>query len=284
MVYLILPVFNRVEYTNRFIDDLLKQSFQDFQLILVDDGSTDGTQELVRSRLADKVTILKGKGNWWWGGSLHQAFLFLSKREVRPDDYVLIMNNDTEFGSGFIKTGIERIKSDPKLLLTANAYSVETKELIDSGVTIDWNKFEFKPSAAAEEINCLSTRGLILHLSAFQQIGGFYPHLLPHYLSDYEYTHRAFRKGFKLITDNAFRLLADESSTGVEVVGERGMVKFSDLFSKRYKSNPFYRINFIILSNDNVLKNVRFIYRELYTMYRSLLGIAVRKIRNKRDE
>jgi GT2 family glycosyltransferase len=284
MVYLILPVYNRIEQTKKFINDLLGQIYQDFHLVLVDDGSTDGSAEMIKERLSAKSTILKGTGNWWWGGSLHQGYLFLSDKIVEAGDYVLIMNNDTSFEADFIQKGIDRIKSDEKLLLTANAYSLETHALIDSGVTIDWNEFEFKPSVNAEEINCLSTRGLILHLSAFKQIGGFYPRLLPHYLSDYEYTHRAFRKGFKLITDSTFRLLVDESSTGVEVVGESGVVKFRDLFSKRYKSNPFYRINFIVLSNDNVPKNARFVIRELYTMYRSLLGIAVRKIRNKKDD
>ena len=281
MVYLILPVFNRIEHTKKFIDDLISQIYQDFHLVLVDDGSTDGSAEMVKDRLSAKSTILKGKGNWWWGGSLNQGYLFLSGKIAELGDYVLIMNNDTSFEADFIQKGIERIKSDEKLLLTANAYSLETHALIDSGLTIEWNNFEFRPSKSADEINCLSTRGLLMHLSAFQELGGFYPNLLPHYLSDYEYTHRAFCKGFKLITDNSFRLLADESATGVEIVGNNRLAEYKDLFSKRYKSNPFYRMSFIILSNRNFLTSIKFIYRELYTMYRSLLGITLSKIRNR---
>jgi GT2 family glycosyltransferase len=281
MIYLILPVFNRIKQTRQFIDDLLIQSYQDFHLILVDDGSTDKSDELVRSKLGDRVTILKGKGNWWWGGSLHQGYIFLSDKIAEPGDYVLIMNNDTSFEADFIQKGVDRIKSDEKLLLTANAYSLETNAIIDSGVTIDWNNFAFRPAKSAGEINCLSTRGLLMHLSAFHEIGGFYPNLLPHYLSDYEYTHRAFRKGFKLITDKSFRLIADEAASGVEIVGNNDLPKYTDLFSKRYKANPFYRIIFIILSNRNFFKSIKFIYCELYTMYRSLLGITLCKIRKR---
>ena len=87
MVYLILPVFNRIKHTKQFIDDLLKQHDQDFHLILVDDGSADGSAEWVSARLGKKVTILRGKGKWWWGGSLHQAYLFLSKRQTEKGDY-----------------------------------------------------------------------------------------------------------------------------------------------------------------------------------------------------
>lgn len=284
MVYLILPVFNRIEQTKKFIDDLLSQIYQDFHLVLVDDGSTDGTAVMVKENLPAKSTILRGKGNWWWGGSLHQGYLFLYQKIAQPGDYVLIMNNDTSFEPDFIQIGIDRVKNDQKLLLTANAYSADTKQLVDSGVTIDWNKFEFRAAASPDEINCLSTRGLLMHLSAFKEIGGFYPTLLPHYLSDYEYTHRAYKKGFKLITDNAFRLVADETLTGVEVVDSDNAVEYKDLFSKRYKSNPLYRINFIILSNSNFIKNLRFIGREMYTMYRSLLGITIIKIRSRRND
>ena len=40
-VTIIVPVYNVVDYLRRGIDSILSQSFQDFELILVDDGSTD---------------------------------------------------------------------------------------------------------------------------------------------------------------------------------------------------------------------------------------------------
>ncbi len=281
MVYIILPVFNRIKHTIKFIDDLLNHTYQDFHLILVDDGSTDGSAEYVISRLGKKVTILQGKGNWWWAGSLHQAYLFLTKKAVEATDYVLIMNNDTNFESDFIQSGIEVIKNDPRTLLTANAYSLETKELADAGVTIDWDIFDFKPSDTPEQINCLSTRGLIMHFSAFKELGGFHPFLLPHYLSDYEYTHRAFKKGFKLISDRSFKLITDESATGIELFGNDSAPAFSDLFSKRCKSNPIYRINFIIISHPNLYKKIRLVAREMYYLGRTILIILRAKVRQK---
>lgn len=46
LVSIIVPVYNMEKYLNRCVNSILKQTFQDFELILVDDGSTDESAEL----------------------------------------------------------------------------------------------------------------------------------------------------------------------------------------------------------------------------------------------
>ena len=42
MISVIVPIYQVEEYLRRCVDSLLRQTYQDFELILVDDGSPDG--------------------------------------------------------------------------------------------------------------------------------------------------------------------------------------------------------------------------------------------------
>ena len=43
---IIVPVYNTAQYLPQCIESILKQSFKNWELILIDDGSTDGSAEI----------------------------------------------------------------------------------------------------------------------------------------------------------------------------------------------------------------------------------------------
>lgn len=247
IIYILLPVYNRKRITERFIVGLVGQTWDNYHLILIDDGSVDGTEEMVRSYLPD-VTVIKGSGNWWWAGCLQRGIEWLRQNNVAPEDLVLIINDDVVISQEFLENGIIFLKNKNKTLLLAQIIDEKTGQPVESGVRADLAMHKFAIAKQGEVINCLSTRGLLMRFSDVLEIGDFYPKLLPHYGSDYEYTVRAYKKGFHLTTTPSFHLGIDRDETGVRALPDRGVLEcISNVFSKRYVQNPVYRSTSIML-------------------------------------
>jgi len=246
--YILLPVHNRFNVTKRFIDCLKTQTYQNFHLVLIDDGSVDGTAEMVCDNIAS-LTVIRGKGDWWWAGSLQQGYLWLQKQKISKNSLILIINDDTVIEPDFIEKANSLLQNQTRVLLLAQYYSLQDGRLIDAGLYIDWQRFSCRQVENPSCINCMSTRGLFLRCSDFMEIGGFFPKLLPHYYSDYEFTIRAHRKGFRLYSDSSLQLWGDESTTGTHFVEAESILStVKQLFSIKTIPNPAVISAYIILA------------------------------------
>lgn len=58
-----MPVYNDAIYVREAIDSILVQSFADFQLLIVDDGSTDATPDIITSYADERIRIIHHKQN-----------------------------------------------------------------------------------------------------------------------------------------------------------------------------------------------------------------------------
>ena len=56
-VSVIIPVFNTADYLAQAIESVLNQTLQNLEIIAVDDGSTDGSPEVLKS-FGDKIRII----------------------------------------------------------------------------------------------------------------------------------------------------------------------------------------------------------------------------------
>lgn len=254
MIYIVTAVHNRYKITKKFVKMLKSQTKKQFMLLLIDDGSTDGTIAMVQKNLPDTV-ILYGNGNLWWGGALHKAYQWLILN-AEKDDMVIFSNDDVFWPNNYLEIGCAILSTQNEILLTGLGYSKQTGKLVDAPVVWDFPHNKGHCPEANELPNCCSTRSLFFRVGDFAKIGGFHPIMLPHYLSDYEWTIRAVRKGYKIVTDERLCYWLDESSTGLR---NRKQQSIKQIFSKKSNVNPLVRINFIILSTPMKYKMQAFI-------------------------
>ena len=249
MLYVVTAVHNRCEITKKFIRQLKCQTYKDYQLVLVDDGCTDGTVEMVRTELPN-TKILIGDGNLFWGGALHLAYKWLSAN-VDSTNFVMFSNDDTTFDPEYLEKAVKHLNKNSNALITGCGYSINSNKQIDGAVHWDYRKGGVIKGFAPNDVgNCASTRSLFFSVETMNKIGGFHPILLPHYSSDYEWTMRGAKKGIEILSFDDLMYYFDEKTTGDN---DFDVLTKKKLFSKRSIRNPIYRMSFIILSTPKHL-------------------------------
>jgi len=273
-IYIILPVHNRLSTTKKFIKCLSYQTYKNFQLILIDDGSKDGTAEYVKRQMGN-VIVLSGNGNLWWAGALHNAYKHLKVIDAQKDDLVWITNDDVLYEPKYFEKLIKDKALSPNNLVVSPGESLSS-DFIELGFLIDWPSLKVYKLTSKQKPDAITTRGLYMYYSTYLSIGPMHPKLLPHYLSDLEYTMRAKRFGYNLVNSSSTFIQVDRSSTGIHEDNSKNLKEFffNHLVSKKTAFNSFYWGNFVLLAcpwKYKVRNFLKIYYRFFYKLAKFFL-------------
>lgn len=112
---LITLTYNNVEYTKKFYESLLESNPENYELIIVDNASTDSTKEFLNkiSKENENVKVIFNKTNLGFPIGINQAI------KKSKGKYILIANNDIIFTNRCIERMINVIESQPEIGIVA---------------------------------------------------------------------------------------------------------------------------------------------------------------------
>lgn len=126
LVSVVMPVFNGEKYVFHAVESILHQTFKDLEYIIVDDGSTDGTSEILSSIKDKRVKIITFQSNRGIVDALNEGISYASGKYIARQDA-----DDISLPRRLEKQ-IRCIESDSGLVLVATGIKIIADEITDA--------------------------------------------------------------------------------------------------------------------------------------------------------
>jgi GT2 family glycosyltransferase len=251
IVHCLIPAHNRLADTREVLRCLRVQEFRDLRIVVVDDGSTDGTSDYIRQQF-EEVELLSGDGSLWWGGAMAKGLAAILLG-AKAGDFVLFLNNDVRFDEHFVER-LVTVSLDYGRAVVGSILmdAQEPERILSIGLRIRYGltRIEemYQPShgegkdrradtatlSAVIEVDALSGRGTLYPVEVLRKIGSVRHRWLPHYMGDYEISVRAKAASYKtLVATNARVWTSPETSR----INPHNASIVDLLFSRRSRSN-----------------------------------------------
>ena len=212
MVFVALPVFNRLEETKKFIGCIREQTYPNIQVVICDDGSTDGTGDYLR-RSAPEVIVIDGTGDLWWTGGINRCIEYILS-VCAEEDLVITINNDVQLKPDYVTQKVERSESMHGAIIgSVCVYQDEPDRIETSGLMLNRITCTTRPlvptngSISAIHIRgCvpatnLPAKGVLVPVEVYRKIGIYDFDNFPHYHADTDFTLRAVEQGIPVVVD-----------------------------------------------------------------------------------
>lgn len=102
-----MPAYNRADVLPRAIDSVLAQTYDDFELIIVDDGSTDETEDVVRSYDDPRIEYIRFDSNRGANAARKAGV------EAAEGQYVAFLDSDDKWLSEKIERQVQQFEAAP---------------------------------------------------------------------------------------------------------------------------------------------------------------------------
>ena len=224
-IEVIIPVHNRRDITLHCLGLLAQQQAIDFRVTVVDDGSSDGTSEAIRSSFPH-VHLLRGDGSLWWAGATNLGLQAALSRSA-PADYLLLLNDDVDFDSDYLATLHQAAVEHPDCLIGAlSVYDSDLNRVYWCGSAASFRSCHFGYVKREKLSGCLpattlSGRGMLVPRGVFERVGLLNARLFPQHRADLDFSMRANKAGYGLLCCCDTSIVAMSEQTGPGNVGRQ---------------------------------------------------------------
>ena len=205
-----VPCHNRRDITLAFLEHLQQSWPNNIGLVIhvLDDGSTDGIAAAIKARWP-AVFLHRLDGKQFWGGALNTIQNLLNDPlaigfDPEADPWVMVANDDLQFPQGSLDRAVDLL---PEC------------DLLSPAIAGGWGRVAFDRTSGrflefpeCGSSNLATTMATFLRRSTWLQAEPV-PKGIPHYLSDYWFTHNLCCKGFRITTDTKYRVIIRKDTT-----------------------------------------------------------------------
>lgn len=235
LISILISNWNGAEVTDRCISSLFEHTDypnNKFNIIIVDDGSTDNSVAFLRQKYGKKIDLIALENNVGFIRGNNAGIKYII--EKYDPHYILLLNNDTQaIQKEWLKKMVETAEQDerigmvgPKLIFPNGRmqWSASRKEsnplfLIFQTISAGFNPGVGNDSKEADyasfigEANTVSGACMLVKTDLFKKIGLLDERLAPMFGEDVEYSFRAWKSGYRVIYRGDVAIVHYESYT-----------------------------------------------------------------------
>lgn len=219
---IVIPVRNRKHFTQAILAQLTQQiaaqaAAHRIQVIVIDDGSSDGTPELIAAAFP-QVHLLSGDGELWWTGAIATGMAYAI--QTLQVDYIAWLNDDIAIAADFATQLIDQCRRDcNRSVITGGIVCDRTHNnwvvfggVIASRPINDIHQFADQANLAVDTLN---GNIAVMPAKLVAEIGLPDVKRFRHYGGDYEYICRAKQAGYRIQLSRLLQATTDYQTEDV---------------------------------------------------------------------
>lgn len=212
-ITILMPVRNGEKYIKESIDSILKQTFTDFELLIMDDGSTDRTVERIERYTDERIRLIRRKHNFI--RNLNEGL------ELALGTYIARMDADDIMHTERLRIQLKRMKKNPNITVCG------TWAKIFSDKGNERNVFHFGHEIICEPVLELLKYNMLLHPSVMVKKEFLFNHHIKYqnypYVEDYKLWFDIAKAGGILFVEPQELMMLRRSDTQVTVTKKEEM-------------------------------------------------------------